>query len=120
MNKPKKDNNIITKIALGVSIASLVFSIVTLVRAIIIGNGVLMASILVVGTAVVVAVCAIMLYVLSNYEPIDDEAEENEDEEKDDEAEVEETAADEVDETSIEEEVDELLSQLEDKPGETE
>lgn len=65
------NKNLITKIALGVAIAALVFSIVTLVRAIILNAGVFIAAIQVIGTAVIVAICAIMLYVLSNYE--DDE-----------------------------------------------
>ena len=69
--------DLITKIALGVSIAALIFSVVTLIRSIVMGSGVVMACILVVGTGIVVAICAIMMYVLKNYGGTDDEDEED-------------------------------------------
>ena len=81
--------NLITKIALGVAIAALLFSIVTMVRSFIIGAGVLMSCILVVGTSIIVAICAIMLYVLRNYDYGDDESGEDEDGEDEDEEESE-------------------------------
>ena len=84
--------NLITKIALGVAIAALLFSIVTMVRSFIIGAGVLMSCILVVGTSIIVAICAIMLYVLRNYDYGDDESgddESGEDEDGEDEDEEE-------------------------------
>ena len=67
--------SLLTKIAFGISLAALIFSILTLVRAIVFGSGVLMACLLVVGTAIVVAICAIMLFVLRGYT---DEADEDE------------------------------------------
>lgn len=75
-----KSRNLITKIALITAIAALLFSIVTLVRTIIVGGSVFLSSILVVGTAVVVAICAAMLYILRKYDPdeIEDEPVEEE------------------------------------------
>lgn len=77
-----KSKNLISKIAFGIAAAALVFAIVTLIRSIVTGTGILLASIIVIGTAIVVAICAIMLYVLRNYE--DDEPD-NEPEDKPDE-----------------------------------
>ena len=78
--------NLVTKIALGVAAASLIFSVVTLIRAITLNTGVFMACILVVGTAIIVAICAIMLYVLSNYEAVEDDEEDTDEGETDGEA----------------------------------
>lgn len=75
-----KTRDTITKIALGVGIAALLFSIVTVVRSIINGSGVLMASIVLIGTAIVVVICAVMLYVQKKYDAYDaydDEEEED-------------------------------------------
>ena len=58
--------NIITKIALGVAAAAFIFSLITLIRAIVVGVGVPFAAIQVIGTLIIVAICAIMLYVLRN------------------------------------------------------
>ena len=65
--------NIITKIALGVAAAAFVFSLITLIRAIVVGVGVPFAAIQVIGTLIIVAICAIMLYVLRNEDPETDE-----------------------------------------------
>ena len=65
--------NIITKIALGVAAAAFIFSLITLIRAIIVGVGVPFAAIQVIGTLIIVAICAIMLYVLRNEDPETDE-----------------------------------------------
>jgi len=72
------EKNTITKIALGVAAAAFIFSVITLIRAIIIGTGVLFASIQVIGTLIIVSICGIMLYVLKNE---DEEAEEPAEEE---------------------------------------
>lgn len=74
--------NTITKIALGVAVVALLFSVITLIRAIVIGSGVMFAAIQVIGTLIIVSICAIMLYVLRNEEP-EELSEENEDKEKD-------------------------------------
>lgn len=65
--------NIITKIALGVAAAAFIFSLITLIRAIVVGVGVPFAAIQVIGTLIIVAICAIMLYVLRNEDPEEDE-----------------------------------------------
>lgn len=72
--------NLVTKIALITAIVALLFSIVTMVRAIIIKTGIVLAVIEVIGTAVIVAICSIMLYVLSTTEDDDDDGDEDEDE----------------------------------------
>ena len=72
------ERNTITKIALGVAAVAFLFSVITLIRAIILGNGVLFAAIQVIGTLIIVSICAIMLYVLRNE---DEEAEESAEEE---------------------------------------
>jgi flagellar biosynthesis/type III secretory pathway M-ring protein FliF/YscJ len=77
-----KNSNIVTKIALIVAIVALIFSIITLVRAIIINAGIPLAVVQVIGTAIIVAICSIMLYVLSN-NPEDDEDEEEEEKPED-------------------------------------
>lgn len=87
-----KARNLITKIALGVGIAALLFSIVTLVRSIVNASGVLMAVIVLIGTATVVAICAIMLYVQKKYDAYDDEDGEDDDAEDTDGADEEEDA----------------------------
>ena len=124
-------NNLITKIALGVAVAALLFSIVTLIRALILNNGIFMACILVVGTAIVVAICAIMLYVLSSYEPADDEEEADEQDDTDDKDQAKEideaqeaqseaddiTAVSDEPESTIDQEVDEILERLESEGG---
>lgn len=76
----QKNSNIVTKIALIVAIIALIFSIVTLVRAIIINAGIVLAIVQVVGTAIIVVICSIMLYVLSNSEEEEDDEEEEESE----------------------------------------
>ena len=76
----RKTNNTVTKIALIVAIIALVFSIVTLIRAIIIKVGIPLAIIQVIGTAIIVAVCSIMLYVLSVNGVEDEDDDEDEDE----------------------------------------
>lgn len=110
--------NLITKLALGVAIAAMLFSIVTLIRSLIIGSGVLMSSILVVGTTIIVAICAIMLYVLSNYEAAEDEDDDEADEDGSDEAAGDDADSKEAAETlhkehEIEQEVDELIADIE-------
>ena len=120
-------HNLITKIALGVAIAALAFSIVTLIRALILNNGVFLAVIIVIGTAIVTAICAIMLYVLSTYEPVGDEetaeASDEDDAEAADAADEpdSDTAEEQPEDTAagdpIEEEVDELLEKLESEGG---
>lgn len=81
-----KSKNLITKLALIVAVAALLFSIITLIRSIVIGSNVFLSCILVVGTVIITTVCAIMLYVLSRYED-DDELEDGEDSENDEEQE---------------------------------
>ncbi len=63
-----KSRTLITKIALGVAIAALIFSIITLIRAIVLGNAIFIACVQVIGTVIIVAICAIMLYVINHYE----------------------------------------------------
>ena len=120
-----KSKNLITKVALGIAIAALIFSIVTLVRSIVTGKNILMSCIIVVGTMIVVAICAIMLYILNKYEP-DEDAEDDTDE-SDNTAEPDEEQADAeapaeaesepldapVDQEDIEAQVDELIANLE-------
>ena len=77
--------NLVTKIALIVAIVALLFSIVTLVRAFIIHKGILIAVIEVIGTAVIVTICSIMLYVLNTTDDEEDEEDEAEDEQDEDE-----------------------------------
>ena len=72
--------NTITKIALGVAAVAFLFSLITLIRAIVIGSGVMFAAIQVIGTLIIVSICAIMLYVLRN-EETEELSEEDEDEE---------------------------------------
>lgn len=69
--------NLITKIALIVAIIAFVFSVVTMIRAIILNVGIVLAIVQVVGTAIIVAICAIMLYVLSNTDDEEDDGEED-------------------------------------------
>ena len=71
------EKNIITKIALGVAAAAFIFSLTTLIRAIIIGAGVPFAAIQVIGTLIIVSICGIMLYVLRKEES-EESSEENE------------------------------------------
>lgn len=72
-----KSKNLITKIALAVALAALVFAVLTLIRSIKYDSNVMMACILVVGTSIIVAICAIMLYVLSHYEDDDEDGDES-------------------------------------------
>ena len=74
-----KSRNMITKIALGIAVAALAFSIVTLVRTIVNGSGVFMSCILVVGTAIVVTICAIMLSLTNRYDDYEDDGTDEED-----------------------------------------
>lgn len=67
--------DLITKIALGVALLAFVFSAITLIRAIVLGAGVLFAVIQVIVTLIIVAICAVMLYVIRR-----EEAEAGEDE----------------------------------------
>ncbi len=83
----KKNNNLVTKIALIVAIIALLFSIVTLVRSIIIHAGIVLAIVQVIGTAIIVAVCSIMLYVLNTTEDDDEDDEEEEQDEEESKAE---------------------------------
>ena len=74
------NSSLIAKIALGVAIAALGFSIVTLIRSIINGAGVLLACILVVGTAIVAAICVMLLSMMKNFmydDDLDDEDDED-------------------------------------------
>ena len=73
------NSSLIAKIALGVAIAALGFSIVTLIRSIINGAGVLLACILVVGTAIVAAICVMLLSMMKNF-MYDDDLEDEDDE----------------------------------------
>lgn len=59
---------LITRIALGVAAAALIFSIITLIRAIVLGAGVAFAVVQVIGTLIIVAICAVMLYVIRREE----------------------------------------------------
>lgn len=72
----EKNRNLIIKIAFGVSIAALLFSIVTLIRAIAIHAAVVFPIIQVVGTAAIFIVCFFMLRVVRN-DPADEEAEDD-------------------------------------------
>ena len=60
----KNPKSLITKIALGVSVAAFIFSIVTLVRNIIIQAMVGAAVIQTIGTAIIVVICLFLLYSL--------------------------------------------------------
>ena len=77
-----KNKNLITKIALGVAIAAFVFSVVTLIRNIVLGTMVVLGVIQVVGTALVLAICVFLMVMVKRY---DDMQEEGSDEEPDDE-----------------------------------
>ncbi len=67
-------NNLITKIALGVALVALLFSAITLIRAFILGAGIVFAVIQLVVTIIITAICAFMLYYLSK--PADGDGEE--------------------------------------------
>ena len=71
---------LIMRIALGISLAALAFSLVTVGRSIVLGSGVVPSLLLVFTTGIVVAVCYLMLRAYSNYEDgfDDDEAVEDE------------------------------------------
>lgn len=75
-------NNLITKIALGVAIAALIFSIVTLIRVLVTGSGILFAVIQVVGTIIIVVICVMMLKYMRNNDDGDDEDEEEQPQEE--------------------------------------
>lgn len=107
-------NNLITKIALGIAVAALVFSIVTLIRSITIGSGVLLSAILVVGTTVIVAICAVMLYVFNNYTFDEEDGEDDPDESADEQTEEQgQDKTPEHQDEDIETEVDSLIADLE-------
>lgn len=84
--------NIITKIALGVAAVAFLFSVITLIRAIVIGAGVMFAVIQVIGTLIIVAICVIMLY-FTRFEETEDEDEE---ETKDQKTEIKENSPDDL------------------------
>lgn len=122
------DRKLITKIALGISLAALVFSAVTFIRSLVLGSGVLPSLLLVVTTGMVVAVCALMMRTMAgydddyydglpDYEDTEDEAEEAEAEEgpiRPADPPADERAADEeISSDSIERQVDDLISELE-------
>lgn len=71
------NKNIITKIALGIAAVAFVFSVITLIRAIVLGSGVLFAAIQVIGTMIIVSICAMMLYVLRTEDPEEEIKEED-------------------------------------------
>lgn len=112
--------NIIIKIALGIAIAALVFSVVTLIRTIIIRGSILIGIVQVIGTAIVVVICGIMLYVMSQY---DDSEFEDEDEDEEEEVKQEDRPQEDTYDTDEEletpensepqSEIDQLLSDLE-------
>ena len=64
-----KSNHVITRLALIIAAASLIFSVVTLIRTLTVGGNVFLSVILVIGTAVVTVICAIMSYLLRGYDP---------------------------------------------------
>lgn len=105
--------NLITKIALIVAIIAFVFSVVTMIRAFIINMGIVLAIVQVIGTAIIVAICAIMLYVLSNTE------DEEDDETLKEKPEAEEVAEADITETVAEQDVGSVdieLNDIEDVP----
>lgn len=61
-------NNLIIKIAFGVSIVALVFSVITLIRAVVLGARVVFPVIQVIGTLAIAAICAVMLFTLNRQE----------------------------------------------------
>ena len=72
----KNPKSLIIKIALGVAAAAFIFSIVTLIRNIVIGAMIFISIIQVIGAAVIVIICFAMLRVFSGM----DEEDEGEDE----------------------------------------
>lgn len=74
-----KYRKIITRIALGVAAAALVFSVITLIRAIAVGADVLFAAIQVTGTLIIVAICAVMLYIFRGEDELEEEDEPDDD-----------------------------------------
>ena len=75
---------LITKLALIVAFGSLLFSIVTLIRAIIFNQGELLASMTVLGSAVVAAVCVFLDFAVRRDEQNAEDDEDNEDDEEED------------------------------------
>lgn len=71
---------LITKLALIVAFGSLLFSIVTLIRAIIFNQGELLASMTVLGSAVVAAVCVFLDFAVRRDEQNAEDDEDNEEE----------------------------------------
>ena len=69
--------NVIIKIAVGVSAAAALFSVVTLIRAIVIRSNIVLPVIQVVGSVAIFAVCLIMLRVLSAAGEDEDEADDS-------------------------------------------
>ena len=75
MNNPK---TLIIKIALGVSVAAFIFSVVTLIRNIVIGNLVFISVMQVIGAGLIVGICFAMLRIFSGMEEEDEEEDEEE------------------------------------------
>lgn len=73
------NRNIIIKIAVGVSVVALLFSLVTLIRALIIGSNVVFPVIQVIGSAAIFAICFMLFRSLSA--AVDDETEDADEEE---------------------------------------
>jgi hypothetical protein len=118
-----KNNNLITKIALGVAVAALIFSIVTFIRSLVIGANVLLGAILVIGTTIIVIICAVMLYYLRAYDDAEDDTSDTDDaadsEDSDEPADADEASESAAEAPSaesaddIEAEVDSLIADLE-------
>ena len=75
---------LIAKIALGISVAALVFSLVTLGKSIVLGKGVFLSLILILGTGIVVFICALLLRVDSGYDEDEEVSGEEYEDDKDD------------------------------------
>jgi hypothetical protein len=104
---------LITKIALGVAIAALLFSIVTFIRSLIIGANIFLGAILVVGTAIIVVICAVMLYYLNNYDAAEEDEADASPDPADDASDISETAETAESPDDVEAEVDSLIADLE-------
>lgn len=72
-----KNSSLVIKIALGISVAATLFSLVTLIRCLIIGSSVVFPIIQVVGSAAVFTVCFLMVRSLKADDEDEEEIEES-------------------------------------------
>ncbi|MBQ6153971.1 MAG: hypothetical protein IJJ15_09505 [Ruminococcus sp.] len=74
----KSPKSLIIKIALVVSAVAFIFSLITLIRNIVVGSLVFVSVMQLIGTAVIVTICFFMVKIFSGIEEEDDEAYEEE------------------------------------------